>query len=67
MRFKTNGAYRQEPTSTQDPLPLEGEKHSEVEKRAWFLKCVKCFGPADLLFEGTSYCETDLREWLRTG
>jgi uncharacterized protein CbrC (UPF0167 family) len=31
------------------------------------LKCVRCFRRAELVFEGTTYCEPCLRESLRTG
>lgn len=31
------------------------------------LKCVACLEPADVLFEGTSYCKKDIQEKLRTG
>lgn len=34
---------------------------------AFTLKCLACFGHCDVLFEGSSYCQTCLKEKLRTG
>jgi uncharacterized protein CbrC (UPF0167 family) len=45
------------------PAPVVEQKE---EKQPGF-ECVSCLQKATLLFEGTSYCRTCLKEDIRTG
>jgi len=45
-------------------VPVSTEIKSEI---SFQLKCVGCTDKAEMLFQGTSYCEKCLKERVRTG
>ena len=53
-------------TPTIDFRELEEESRKPEQAMPWF-KCVSCMSSSEILYEGTSYCVSCLKEKLRTG
>ena len=58
MRFKSG---QQSETSS------DAAKQPSGSFTSAFLKCIACFKLSDVMFQGSSYCETCLKERLRLG
>jgi len=46
---------------------VEQTKPIERNSSSVIFKCIVCFEPCDVMYEGTSYCQECLKEKLRTG